>query len=46
MPARDKSKFCGFHQDYDYMIENCIQLKREIEKLIRYGHLKEYISER
>lgn len=46
MPARDKSKFCRFHQDYEHMTENCIQLKRAIERLIRDGHLKEYISEK
>lgn len=44
LPARDKLKYCGFHQDYDHTTENCIQLKIAIERLIRDGHLKEYIS--
>lgn len=44
LPAHDNSKYCGFHPDYDLTTKNCIQLKRAIERLIRDGQLKEYIS--
>lgn len=44
LPAQDNLKYCGFHPDYDLTTKNCIQLKRAIERLIRDGHLKEYIS--
>lgn len=44
LPARDKSKYCGFHQGYGHTTENGIQLKRAIERLISCGPLKEYIS--
>lgn len=44
LPARDKTKYCTFHQDYGHTTESCIQLKRAIERLINEGHLKEYVS--
>lgn len=34
LSTRDKSKYCNFHRDYGYTTENCIQLKRAIERLI------------
>lgn len=45
MPSKEKSKYCGFHQDYDHTIKICIQLKRTIVKLICERHLKEYVTE-
>lgn len=45
LPARDKSKYYAVHQDYGHTTENCIQLKRAIERLIKEGHLKEYMSD-
>lgn len=44
LSTRDRTKFCGFHRDYGPNTEDCIQLKRVIERFIREGHLKEYIS--
>ena len=39
-PARrDDTKYCEFHKDHGHRIDNCIQLKREIEYLIRHRHL-------
>lgn len=44
LSTQDKTKFCGFYRDYDHNTEDCIQLKRAIERLIREGYLNEYIS--
>ena len=42
--TRDNTKYCEFHRDYGYCTDNCIQLKREIEYLIRRGYLRRFIS--
>ena len=42
--TRDNSKYCEFHRDYGHRTDNCIQLKREIEYLIRRGYLRHFIS--
>ena len=42
--TRDKSKYCEFHRDYGHRTDDCIQLKREIEYLIRRGYLQRFIS--
>ena len=42
--TRDNSKYCEFHRDYGHRTDNCIQLKREIEYLIRRGYLRRFIS--
>ena len=44
--ARDISKYCDFHRDYGHRTDDCIliQLKREIEYLIRRGYLRRFIS--
>ena len=42
--TRDNTKYCEFHRDYGYRMDNCIQLKREIEYLIRRGYLRRFIS--
>ena len=43
-PARDNTKYCEFHRDYGHRTDDCIQLKREIEYLIRRGYLRRFIS--
>ncbi|CAA0840482.1 Unknown protein, partial [Striga hermonthica] len=35
--------YCRFHRDYGHTTENCRHLKDEIERLIRAGHLKEFV---
>ncbi|CAA0843054.1 Unknown protein, partial [Striga hermonthica] len=35
--------YCRFHRDYGNTTENCRHLKDEIERLIRVGHLKEFV---
>ena len=42
--TRDNTKYCEFHRDYGHRTDNCIQLKREIEHLIRRGYLQCFIS--
>ncbi|XP_030508930.1 uncharacterized protein LOC115723582 [Cannabis sativa] len=43
---RDTSKFCHFHADYDHDTNDCNNLKREIEFLIRKNnlHVQKYIK--
>lgn len=40
----NKYKWCKFHKDHGYDTEDFIQLKKEIEKLLDEGHLREYIQ--
>ena len=42
--TRDNTKYCEFHRDYGHRTNNCIQLKREIEYLIRRRYLQRFIS--
>ena len=44
-PARrDDTKYCEFHKDHGHRTNDCIQLKNEIEYLIRRGHLSRYVA--
>ena len=44
-PAKkDITKYCEFHRDYGHRTDDCIQLKKEIEFLIRCGHLRRYVA--
>ena len=40
---RDRSKKCAYHKDHAYTIEQCRSLLYLVERLIRAGHLKQYI---
>ena len=42
--TRDNTKYCEFHRHYGHRTDYCIQLKREIEYLIRRGYLRRFIS--
>ena len=42
--TRDNTKYCEFHRDYGHRTDNCIQLKRGREFLIRRGYLRRFIS--
>ena len=44
LAIRDNSKYCEFHRDYGHRTDDHIQLKREIEYLIRRGYLRRFIS--
>ena len=41
---RDITKYCEFHKDQGHRTDDCIQLKKEIEFLIRRGHLHRYVA--
>ncbi|OMP05634.1 Retrotransposon gag protein [Corchorus olitorius] len=42
---RDKSKYCAFHRDHGHETEGCVDLKNEIESLIRRGYLKGFVKD-
>ena len=41
---RDTTKYCEFHRYHRHQIDDCIQLEKEIEFLIRRGHLLRYVA--
>ena len=41
---RDNTKYCEFHRDHEHQTDDCIQLRKEIEYLIRWGYLRRYIA--
>ena len=44
-PARrDDTKYCEFHKGHGHRTNDYIQLKQEIEYLIRRGHLSRYVA--
>jgi hypothetical protein len=42
---RNSQKYCGYHCDHGHRTEECLSLKREIERFIRLGKLKNSWSE-
>ena len=43
-PARrDQNRRCSYHKDHDHTTEQCKSLHYLVEKLIKVGHLKQYI---
>ncbi|XP_052175321.1 uncharacterized protein LOC127790084 [Diospyros lotus] len=42
--TRSKKKYCRFHRDHGHEIEDCIQLKEEIQELINRGYLRDFVS--
>ena len=42
--TRDNTRYCEFHRDYGHRTDDCIQLKREIEYLIRRRYLRRFIA--
>ena len=41
---RDNTKYYEFHRDYGHRTDDCIQLRKEIEYLIRRGYLWRFIA--
>ena len=41
---RDLTKYCEFHRDHGHRTNDCIQLRKEIEYLIRRGHLCRFVA--
>nr|GEU88150.1 hypothetical protein [Tanacetum cinerariifolium] len=42
--TRDTSKYCEFHQDYGYDTNACIELKHQIEEVVKSGKLAHLIK--
>ena len=40
----DNIRYCEFHRDHGHRTDDCIQLRKEIEYLIRRGYLRRYIA--
>ena len=40
---RNQNKYCRYHRDIGHTTEECIILKDGIKKLIREGHLRDYV---
>ncbi|KAF3588524.1 hypothetical protein F2Q69_00031255 [Brassica cretica] len=38
--------WCDFHRHHSHKTEDCIALKIEVNKLLRQGHLREFLSEK
>ena len=41
---RDNTRYCEFHRDHGHRTDDCIQLRKEIEYMIRRGYLRRYIA--
>ena len=41
---RDNTRYYEFHKDHGHRTDDCIQLRKEIEYLIRQGYLRRYIA--
>ena len=44
LATRDNTKYWEFHRDYGHRTDDCIQLRKEIEYLIRRGYLRRFIA--
>ena len=42
--VRDKKKYCCFHKDHGHYIEDCRDLKKQIEELIWKGKLQKFLK--
>ena len=40
----DKNKYCRFHKDHGHYMEDCWDLKEQIEELIQKGKLQKYVK--
>ena len=41
---RDSTKYCEFHMGHGHRTDDCTQLRKEIEYLIRSGHLPRFVA--
>ena len=44
LAKRDNTRYFEFHRDYGHCTDDCIQLRKEIESLIRHGYLRLFVS--
>ena len=42
--VRNKNKYCRFHKDHGHNMEDCRDLKEQIEELIQKGKLQKYVK--
>ncbi|GJW78581.1 hypothetical protein Tco_0140263 [Tanacetum coccineum] len=40
----DSSKFCEFHNDKGHSTDDCFQLKKQIEELVKAGKLSQFVK--
>ena len=43
LAKRDRSKSCVYHKDHNHTTEQCKSLHYLVERLIKVGHLKQYV---
>ncbi|KAF3568449.1 hypothetical protein DY000_02015893 [Brassica cretica] len=43
---RNPGLWCDFHRDHGHKTEDCVALKVEVIKLLKKGHLREFLSEK
>ena len=41
---RNQNKYCRFHKDHGHDTDECFDLKRQIENLIRQGKLRNFLG--
>ena len=41
---QSRNKYCHFHCDHDHDMDDCYDLKQQIEALIREGRLQKFVS--
>ena len=41
---RDNTRYCEFQRDHGHRTDDCIQLRKEIEYLIRHGYLRPFVA--
>ena len=41
---RDNTRYCEFHKDHGHRTDDCIQIRKEIEYLIRRGYLRRFVA--
>ncbi|GJX94465.1 reverse transcriptase domain-containing protein [Tanacetum coccineum] len=42
---RDPNKYCKFHADMGHSMDECMQLRKQIEEMIKLGKLSQFIKE-
>ncbi|GKA47933.1 hypothetical protein Tco_0740891 [Tanacetum coccineum] len=42
---RDPNKYCEFHEDTGHSMDECMQLRKQIDKMIKSGKLSQFIKE-
>ena len=45
LAKKDSTKYCEFHRDHGHRTDDCIHLRKEIEYLIRRGHLHRFLAD-